>query len=82
MLQLCVISPSPFYTLSRTQEACKLLQLLPGSAKLMQELLGGVVRGGTVDSEAYSAAVSALNDIGVHSLEPREAEQILRLKLA
>ncbi len=48
----------------------------------MQELLEGVVRvGGYVDSEAYEAAVRTLNDMGVHSLEPREAEQILRQKI-
>ena len=69
-------------SLTRTQEACKLLQLLPGSARLVQELLGGVVRqGGRVDSEAYNAAIRALNDMGVHSLEPQEAEQILRQKI-
>ena len=73
----------PSYSLSlppRTQEALKLLQLLPGSARLLQELLGGVV-GRTVDSDVFAAAVTALGDIGVHSLAPHQAEQILRLRI-
>lgn len=48
----------------------------------MQELLEGVVSGGgRVDTEAYEAAVGTLNEMGVHSLEPQEAEQILRQKI-
>ena len=67
--------------LLRTREACSLLQLLPGSARLMQEMLEGAVRAGPADSGSYSAAVTALNDIGVHTLDPSQAEQILRLKI-
>ena len=66
---------------SRTREACTLLQLLPGSAKLIQELLEGAVRAGPADNEAFSAAVTALNDMGIHALDPGQAEQILRLKI-
>ena len=65
----------------RTREACSLLQLLPGSARLMQELLEAAVRAGPADSGSYSAAVTALNDVGVHTLDPNHAEQILRLKI-
>ena len=65
----------------RTREACTLLQLLPGSAKLIQELLEGAVRAGPADNEAFSAAVTALNDMGIHALDPGQAEQILRLKI-
>jgi len=47
----------------------------------MQEMLEGAVRAGPADSGSYSAAVTALNDIGVHTLDPSQAEQILRLKI-
>ena len=67
----------------RTREACQLLQLLPGSAKLLQELLVGVVRGGvTTPLDTYSAAVTTLNEFGVHTLEPVQAHQILSNMIA
>ena len=69
------VSLSPSH---RTREACRLLQLLPGSAKLLQELLLGVVRGGAnTPLDTYSAAVTTLNEFGVHTLEPAQAHQIL-----
>lgn len=61
-----------------------MLQLLPGSARLLQEQLEGVVGAGlgrAVDSEAFAVAVAALNDIGVHSLTPHQAGHILRLRI-
>ena len=62
----------------RCRESCRLLTLFPGSAKLLQELLVGVVRGGaTTPIETYTAAVTTLNEFGVHTLEPVQAYQIL-----
>ena len=39
------------------------------------------MRAGPADNEAFSAAVTALNDMGIHALDPGQAEQILRLKI-
>ena len=62
----------------RCRESCRLLTLFPGSAKLLQELLVGVVRGGaTTPIETYTAAVTTLNEFGVHTLEPVQAYQML-----
>ena len=44
----------------------------------MQEVLHGAVRGDPVSSET---AVTALNDVGVHELQPHQAEQILRQRI-
>ena len=81
MYQVPIVSLVWLSYSSRSHEACTLLQLLPGSAKLIQELLEGAVRAGPADSEAFSAAVTALNDMGIHTLDPSQAEQILRLKI-
>ena len=77
------LSPSlPLSLLPRSREACKLLQLLPGSAKLLLELLVGVAMGGAnTPIDTYSAAVTTLNDFGVHSLDPTEAHRVLSRKI-
>ncbi len=90
MLVSIYYSPSlpPFVPLSSpppssTLEACRLLQLLPGSAKLTLSLLQAAVVGGgaTIQNHTYSEAVSALNDMGVHTLDPVLAQQVLRLRI-
>ena len=68
----------------RTREACILLQLSAGSARLTQELLQGVTRlkgEGPVNNDTYAAAVTALNEMSVHTLAPAEAERVLRLRI-
>lgn len=64
----------------RTQEACRLLKLLPGSAKLIEEMLEPLQQA-TVDTDVYSAAITALSDVGVHTLEPLQALKILMLRV-
>ena len=87
MVVLCTYShtltPSLPHTLTRTQEACLLLQLLPGSARLLQDVLRGAVRGGggRVTNDDYTAAVVALNEVKVHTLDPQTALQVLWLKI-
>ena len=58
-----------------------MLQLLPGSAKLLQELLAGAIKRSPVSDESYAAAVTALNDMGIHTIDPAQAELILRLRI-
>ena len=85
LLERSASSPPPNHLLlthsltpHRTREACKLLQLLPGSAKLLHELLMGVVKSGAATPlDTYSAAVTTLNEFGVHTLEPVQAHEIL-----
>eukprot|EP00731_Ephydatia_muelleri_P029349 Em0020g993a len=68
------------HLLEMTQEACRLLKLLPGTAKLMEGMLEPLQQG-TVDTDVYSAAVTALSDMGVHTLEPLQALSILMLRV-
>ncbi|CAI8007227.1 RAD50-interacting protein 1 [Geodia barretti] len=76
--QFCEDDLSARQLMERCRESCRLLTLFPGSAKLLQELLVGVVRGGaTTPIETYTAAVTTLNEFGVHTLEPVQAYQIL-----
>lgn len=61
-----------------------MLQLSVGSARLTQELLQAVARpkgGAPVNNDTYEAAVTALNEMSVHTLDPNEAERILRLRI-
>ena len=54
---------------------------MPASAKLLLELLAGAVKRGPIHEDAYSAAVTALNEMGIHSIDPVQAEQVLRLRI-
>lgn len=61
-----------------------MLQLSSGSARLTQELLQAVARpkgDAPMINDTYEAAVTALNEMSVHALDPNEAERILRLRI-
>ena len=61
-----------------------MLQLSAGSARLTQELLQAASRAkgdAPVNNDTYEAAVTALNEMAVHTLDPNEAERILRLRI-
>ncbi len=62
-----------------------MLQLSSGSARLTQDLLQQAVARSKGDtpmiSDTYEAAVTALNEMSVHTLDPNEAERILRLRI-
>ena len=63
-----------------------MLQLSSGSARLTQELLQQAVAArpkgdAPVISDTYEAAVTALNEMSVHTLDPIEAKRILRLRI-
>ena len=80
------------YLSYRCQDVCQLFSLLEGSAKLLREKLARAVPvgpigvyvwgGGGADSEAYADAVAALSDTGAHTLDPREALQVLDLRMS
>ena len=65
--------------LCRSQEACKLLTTLPGSAKLFKELLQP---GNSSDDSSYDIAVTSLaTDMNIHNLTPNDAYQVLSKRL-
>ena len=68
------------FFLHSVKESCKLLNLLPGSAALLMDVLKRAETGDEDDSSQPSHT-AALNDIGVHKLTPQEAKIVLGLRL-
>ena len=66
----------------RSQEACKLLTILPGSAKLVKELLVAVQQQqNRSDDNSYDIAVTSLADMKIYNLTPNDAHQVLNKRL-
>ena len=66
----------------RSQEACKLLTVLPGSAKLVKELLVAVEQQQSrSDDNSYDSAVTSLADMKIYNLTPHDAYQVLSKRL-
>ena len=67
----------------RSQEACKLLTVLPGSAKLVKELLLAAVQQqqSRSDDNSYDIAVTSLADMKIYNLTPNDAHQVLSRRL-
>ena len=62
----------------RSKDACVLLNMLPGSIRLVQDLLSSV-RGGA--GEEYDTCVASLKDMNVNSLSPVEAYSVLKRRI-
>jgi len=63
------------------KEACILLNLLPGSALLLRNLLKSSGTNQTDGERGYHSAIMALTDIGVHRLTPDDALKVLNLRV-
>ena len=66
--------------IARTKESCILLNLLPGSAALLQEVLVMSTKKSKKDQTA-SEATKALLDIGVNGISPEIALRILNSRV-
>ena len=64
---------------SRVKEACILLNLLPGSAVLLRDLLKSSES--DVNEEGISPASAALQDTGVYRLTSEQALKVLNLRV-
>ena len=64
----------------RVKEACILLNLLPGSAVLLRDLLKSSESSHGVD-EGISPSCAALQDTGVYRLTPEDAMKVLNLRV-
>lgn len=64
----------------RSREGVTLLSLLPGSAKLLDDILSSTNLAS--DEVNFGDAVKALSDVGVHSLSPLQAREVLKHKIS
>lgn len=67
--------------LFRVKEACILLNLLPGSAVLLRDLLKSSGMNQTDSEQGDHSAIVALADMGVHRLNPEDALKVLNLRV-
>lgn len=67
--------------LFRVKEACILLNLLPGSAVLLRDLLKSSGTNQTDGEPGDHSAIIALRDIGVQRLTPDDALKVLNLRV-
>lgn len=68
------------FPLHRVKEACILLNLLPGSAVLLRDLLKSSASTNS-EGEGVSSSHAALQDAGVYRLTPDDALKVLNLRV-
>ena len=69
-----------YFPLHRVKEACILLNLLPGSAVLLRDLLKSSASTNS-EGEGVSSSRAALQDAGVYRLTPDDALKVLNLRV-
>lgn len=80
-LNVITLRKCVFIFLFRVKEACILLNLLPGSAVLLRNLLKSSGTNQTDGERGDHSAIMALTDIGVHRLTPEDALKVLNLRV-